>query len=78
MPESELRKRGEMYKRHAFEEYVSDLISPNRSLPDWRGDWCRNTYDPFRPDLEPTSVVICFHNEAWSTLVSTISTNIPG
>ncbi len=40
-----------------------------RSLPDWRGDWCRDTYAPNRQDLEPTSVIICFHNEAWSTLV---------
>ncbi len=71
MPAGEVEKREAMYKRHAFEEYVSDLISPNRSLPDWRGDWCRTTYDPLRPDLDPTSVVICFHNEAWSTLVGT-------
>eukprot|EP00095_Tigriopus_kingsejongensis_P002876 maker-scaffold52_size450388-snap-gene-2.16 protein:Tk02876 transcript:maker-scaffold52_size450388-snap-gene-2.16-mRNA-1 annotation:"polypeptide n-acetylgalactosaminyltransferase 9-like isoform x2" len=66
----ELRKT--MYKKHAFEEYVSELISLNRSLPDWRGDWCRNTYTEERADLDSTSVVICFHNEAWSTLVRTV------
>ncbi|CAM6053587.1 unnamed protein product [Sphagnum tenellum] len=66
-------QRAEMYQRHAFEEYVSELISYNRSLPDWRGDWCRANYPPDRGlDLDPTSVVICFHNEAWSTLVRTV------
>ena len=72
MSEEEMSKRKTMWKAHAFEEYISELISYNRSLPDWRGDWCRSTYKPDRPDLDPTSVVICFHNEAWSTLVRTV------
>ena len=29
-------------QRHAFNEYVSDLISVNRSLPDFRDPWCRS------------------------------------
>lgn len=68
----ENEKRESMYKKHAFQEYVSDLISPNRSLPDWRGDWCQKTYSEDRPDLDSTSVVVCFHNEAWSTLIRTV------
>ena len=72
MSEAEKAKRKAMYEKHAFEDYVSELISPDRSLPDFRGDWCRATYDPKRLDLEPTSVVVCFHNEAWSTLVRTV------
>ena len=42
--QSELQKKKDMYQKHAFEEYISDMISYDRSLPDWRGDWCRNTY----------------------------------
>jgi hypothetical protein len=45
MSESELKKKEAMYKNHAFEEYVSELVSLNRSLPDFRGQWCRNQYD---------------------------------
>ena len=46
----------------------------SRSLPDWRGDWCRNNYDlevhrDRAKDLPDVSVIICFHNEAWSTLL---------
>jgi hypothetical protein len=43
-------------------------------LPDWRGDWCRSNYDlevnaEKAKDLDDVSVIICFHNEAWSTLL---------
>lgn len=72
LPPDELRKKQEMYEKHAFQEYVSQLISYDRSLPDWRGDWCRQNYPSDRPDLDPTSVVVCFHNEAWSTLLRTV------
>ena len=30
MPADEISKREAMYKKHAFQEYVSELISPNR------------------------------------------------
>jgi hypothetical protein len=43
-------------------------------LPDWRGDWCRSNYDlevnaEKAKELDDVSVIICFHNEAWSTLL---------
>ena len=72
MNPSETRKREEMYKNHAFEEYVSELISLNRSLPDFRGQWCRNQYDGKNDHLEKVSIIICFHNEAWSTLLRSV------
>ena len=72
MSESELQKREAMYKNHAFEEYVSELISLNRSLPDFRGQWCRNQYDNKIDHLEKVSIIICFHNEAWSTLLRSV------
>ena len=39
MPKEETDKRTAMYKNHAFEEYVSELILLERSLPDFRGQW---------------------------------------
>ena len=45
MTPAEVAKREAMYKNHAFEEYVSEMISLDRTLPDWRGQWCRDTYD---------------------------------
>lgn len=46
---------------------ASDLISVNRSLPDVRRKACRSKN--YRELLLPkTSIIIVFHNEAWSTL----------
>jgi polypeptide N-acetylgalactosaminyltransferase len=72
MTSAEVAKRSTMYKNHAFEEYVSELISLNRSLPDFRGQWCRDQYDDNTAHLAKTSVIICFHNEAWSTLLRSV------
>lgn len=71
MSNEELVKRQEMYKNHAFEEYVSELIALNRSLPDFRGQWCRDQYENLE-GLEKVSIIICFHNEAWSTLLRSV------
>jgi len=30
LPNEEIKKKEDLYQRHAFHEYVSDLISPNR------------------------------------------------
>lgn len=52
---------------HQFNEFVSDLISINRTVPDPRSAYCRS--QNFLPNLPKTSVIIIFHNEAWSTLL---------
>ena len=72
MNTQEKTKRQQMYKNHAFEEYVSELIALNRSLPDFRGQWCRDQYDGKIQHLEKVSIIICFHNEAWSTLLRSV------
>ena len=72
MTNDEADKRKEMYNNHAFEEYISEMISLNRSLPDFRGQWCRDQYDGKISHLEKVSVIICFHNEAWSTLLRSV------
>lgn len=72
MKAADIERRREMWEAHAFEEFISDLISPDRSLPDFRGDWCRSSYPSDEPGLPKTSVIICFYNEAWSTLIRTV------
>ncbi len=72
MSSEQSQQREEMYKKHAFQEYVSSLISLERSLPDFRGQWCRDQYDGDNDHLEKVSVIICFHNEAWSTLLRSV------
>lgn len=49
---------------------ASDMISLNRSLQDIRQPDCKTKQ---YPKLMPTtSIVIVFHNEAWSTLLRTV------
>ena len=71
----ETKKKEDMYQAHGFDEYISEyLVSLNRSLPDRREDWCKDPDNIQVPvtDLPPTSIIIIFHNEAWSTLIRTI------
>jgi len=72
MTPAEVAKREAMYKNHAFEEYISEMIPLNRTLPDYRGQWCKDQYDPQIGQLKPASIIICFHNEAWSTLLRSV------
>lgn len=60
----------EGYRKHNFNQYVSDLISVRRKLPDYRTKYCWDAV--YSPDLPPTSVIICYHNEAWSALLRTV------
>lgn len=58
------------WHRHEFNELVSDLIALNRSLPDPRSSYCKSV--EYSSNLPKTSVIIIFHNEAWSTLLRTV------
>ncbi|XP_067650336.1 polypeptide N-acetylgalactosaminyltransferase 13-like [Haliotis asinina] len=58
------------FNRTGFNLYVSDLISLRRRVPDMRSAGCRGLVYP--DDLPATSIIICFHNEAWSTLIRTV------
>jgi len=63
----------DMYQGQGFDEYIShNLVSLNRTLPDRRDFWCKvnSLVDPNY--LPSTSVIIIFHNEAWSTLLRTV------
>lgn len=61
----------EGWEKNAFNQYVSDLISLHRTLPDPRDPWCKEP-GRFVRKLPATSVIICFHNEAWSVLLRTV------
>ncbi|KAI8439541.1 hypothetical protein MSG28_013288 [Choristoneura fumiferana] len=62
------------FQENQFNLLASDMISINRSLTDVRFEKCK---DKAYPNLLPTtSVVIVFHNEAWTTLIRTIWSTI--
>lgn len=58
-------------RTYGFNQYVSDLVSVRRTLPDVRDEWCK-TPGRFLKHLPTTSVIIPFFNEAWSTLLRTM------
>ncbi|CAG9864080.1 unnamed protein product [Phyllotreta striolata] len=61
------------WMNNAFNQYASDLMSVHRSLPDPRDEWCKEEGRFLDAEqLPPTSVIICFHNEAWSVLLRTV------
>ncbi|XP_018011031.1 putative polypeptide N-acetylgalactosaminyltransferase 9 isoform X2 [Hyalella azteca] len=68
----ELKKKVDKgWQDNAFNQYVSDMISLHRSLPDPRDEWCKAP-DRYLSSLPETSVIVCFHNEAWSVLLRTV------
>jgi len=64
-----------LFKSGAFNVFISDRISPNRTLPEARPDECSPEYDN-KPNLDrhlpTTSVIIIFTDEIWSALIRTI------
>ncbi|XP_067265282.1 polypeptide N-acetylgalactosaminyltransferase 3 [Chanodichthys erythropterus] len=69
--EQKEKERGE--EKHCFNLYASDRISLSRDLgPDTRPPECIEQTFRRCPPLPTTSVIIVFHNEAWSTLLRTV------
>ncbi|XP_048246649.1 polypeptide N-acetylgalactosaminyltransferase 5-like [Haliotis rufescens] len=66
----EYHEDAEGRRRNSFNQLVSDRISVRRRLPDNRQEECKSRVYPV--DLPPASVIICFHNEAWSTLLRSV------
>lgn len=58
------------FKENQFNILASDMISLNRSLQDIRQPDCKTKQYPAM--MPTTSIVIVFHNEAWSTLLRTV------
>ena len=68
-PDKEQEKK-EKFKINQFNLLASEMISLNRSLADVRLSQCKSKVYPSL--LPTTSIVIVFHNEAWTTLLRTV------
>ncbi|XP_018431894.1 PREDICTED: polypeptide N-acetylgalactosaminyltransferase 15 [Nanorana parkeri] len=56
--------------RQEFNENGSQKIPLHRAVPEGRHPLCHQQI--YTDNLPTTSVIICFHNEAWSTLLRTV------
>lgn len=73
MSPDEEKEKEEGMTRHCFNQFASDRISLSRSLgDDTRPPECVERKFRRCPPLPTTSVIIVFHNEAWSTLLRTV------
>ncbi|MGH0142761.1 UNVERIFIED_CONTAM: hypothetical protein FKN15_076785 [Acipenser sinensis] len=69
--EQKEKEKGEA--KHCFNLFASDQISLSRDLgPDTRPPECIEQKIKRCPPLPTTSIIIVFHNEAWSTLLRTV------
>ncbi|XP_019905762.2 polypeptide N-acetylgalactosaminyltransferase 15 isoform X2 [Esox lucius] len=66
--ESDMEKSA--LQKYGFNEVVSERISLRRRLPETRDKKCLE--ERYSQSLPSASVVICFHDEAWSTLLRTV------
>lgn len=66
----EKQKFEQGFQDNAFNQYASDMMSVHRSLPEVRDAECKSI--TYSKNLPETSVIICFHNEAWSVLLRTV------
>ncbi|KAM8841024.1 polypeptide N-acetylgalactosaminyltransferase 15-like [Spinachia spinachia] len=57
-------------QKYGFNEVVSGRISLHRRLPETRHPECLG--EQYSESLPSATVVICFHDEAWSTLLRTV------
>ena len=71
VPAKDFYKMQELFQINRFNLMASDRIPLNRSLPDVRRKGCVSRYANLG-NLPTTSIIIVFHNEAWSTLLRTV------
>uniref|UniRef100_A0A3Q2QQE5 Polypeptide N-acetylgalactosaminyltransferase n=1 Tax=Fundulus heteroclitus TaxID=8078 RepID=A0A3Q2QQE5_FUNHE len=73
MTAEEEKEESRGYKKNQFNQFASDRISLHRNLgEDTRPPDCLKQKFLRCPGLPTTSVIIVFHNEAWSTLLRTV------
>ena len=70
IPEDKKEEADKTYSVNQLNLVASNMISLNRSLADARHVDCLE--DQYPVLLPPTSVIIIFHNEAWSTLLRSV------
>lgn len=66
----DVRYRTNGYMVHAFNTLVSQRIGSHRGLPDTRNKLCR--IQKFADRLPKTSIIICFYNEHFETLMRSV------
>ncbi|KAJ8687555.1 hypothetical protein QAD02_023349 [Eretmocerus hayati] len=66
----EQRKREDGYINFAFNVLVSDNLSLHRKIPDTRHNLCQNK--TYSNNLPNASIIICFYNEHYNTLLRTL------
>lgn len=64
------RKRDEGYKNYSFNVLISDNLGVQRNVPDTRHKLCRVQEYPV--NLPNASIVICFYNEHYTTLLRSL------
>ncbi|RCN33314.1 hypothetical protein ANCCAN_20865, partial [Ancylostoma caninum] len=70
VPAEKAAEKDKRFLENQFNVMASEMISVNRSLPDFRSSECQaKTY---AKQLPKTSIIIVFHNEAWTTLLRTL------
>lgn len=70
---SKEEEKKQRFLENQFNVMASELISVNRSLPDYRSRDCLNNAATINEaDLPKTTIIIVFHNEAWTTLLRTL------
>ncbi|ESP04280.1 hypothetical protein LOTGIDRAFT_136535, partial [Lottia gigantea] len=70
LSKKEQKKVDTGYVRYAIKEYVGNLVSVRRNLPDPRIQDCKDISYP--KDLPKTSIIMCFHDEAWTSLLRSV------
>ncbi|CAH1117399.1 unnamed protein product [Phaedon cochleariae] len=58
------------YKTYAYNVLISNRLSLNRSIPDTRNDLCKTV--KYQDNLPKASIIVCFYNEHFQTLLRTI------
>ncbi|KAH8850304.1 polypeptide N-acetylgalactosaminyltransferase 9 [Schistosoma japonicum] len=66
--EQEIFDKG--WEDNAFNQYASDHISVRRYLPDYREGTCKD--NKYSRNMPSASIIMCFHNEAWSALLRSV------
>ncbi|KAJ8917489.1 hypothetical protein NQ315_005538 [Exocentrus adspersus] len=67
---NDLKIKDEGYKMHAYNVLISNRLSLNRDIPDTRNKLCRKI--KYEQKLPNASIIICFYNEHFHTLLRTI------
>ncbi|KAH9520419.1 Polypeptide N-acetylgalactosaminyltransferase 11, partial [Bulinus truncatus] len=66
----EERKKLAGFHQHGFNEFASEKVGLLREVPDVRHTACREKV--YKTSMPSVSIVMCFYNEAWSTLLRSI------